>query len=122
MSKESHTSSELIGIARFKFHEGKVEEFKRLCVECMEIVRTKDTGTLQYDTFINDNETEAIVIERYKDSEAAIEHNRNIGEEMMNAVLATGTVYGELLGNITPELKAKLEGSPVQPFTTFLSM
>jgi hypothetical protein len=39
--------SELVGIARFKFHEGNVDEFKRLSAQAMEIVRTKDTGTLQ---------------------------------------------------------------------------
>jgi hypothetical protein len=39
--------SELLGIARFKIHEGKLEEFKRLSAQCMGIVRTKDTGTLQ---------------------------------------------------------------------------
>jgi quinol monooxygenase YgiN len=39
--------SELQGIARCKFHEGKLEEFKCLAAQCIEIVRTKDTGTLQ---------------------------------------------------------------------------
>lgn len=39
--------SELQGMARFTFHEGKVEEFKRLSAQAMEIVRTKDAGTLQ---------------------------------------------------------------------------
>jgi quinol monooxygenase YgiN len=43
--------SELQGIARFTFHEGKLEEFKRLAARCMEIVRTKDTGTLQYEVY-----------------------------------------------------------------------
>lgn len=39
--------SELQGIGRFKFHEaGKLEEFKRLSAQCMQIVWTKDTGTL----------------------------------------------------------------------------
>ena len=56
--------SELLGIVRFKFHEGKVEEFKRLSARAMEIVRAQDTGTLQYDTYFNDDESEAIVIER----------------------------------------------------------
>jgi hypothetical protein len=36
--------NELQGIARCKFHEGKLEEFKRLSAAGMEIVRTKDTG------------------------------------------------------------------------------
>jgi quinol monooxygenase YgiN len=54
--------SELQGIARFKFHDGKVEEFKRLSARCMEIVRTKDTGTLQYDIYLNDDQSEAMVL------------------------------------------------------------
>jgi hypothetical protein len=49
--------SELLGIARFKFHDGKLEEFKRLSAQAMEIVRTKDSGTLQYDTYFNDDQS-----------------------------------------------------------------
>ena len=52
--------SELLGIARFKFHEGKVEEYKRLSAQAMEIVRTKDSGTLQFDTYLNDDESECM--------------------------------------------------------------
>ena len=69
-------SSEIQGIARYTFHEGKVEEYKRLNDQCMEIVRAKDTGTLQYEVYFNDDESECIVIERYKDSDALIEHLR----------------------------------------------
>ena len=36
--------SELQGVGRLKVHEGKLEEFKRLSVQAMEIVRAKDTG------------------------------------------------------------------------------
>ena len=45
---EARAVGEIVGIARFKFHEGKVEEYKRLSAEAMEIVRTKDSGTLQF--------------------------------------------------------------------------
>jgi hypothetical protein len=38
---------------------------KRLSAQCMEIVRTKDTGTLQYETYVNDDQSECIVLERY---------------------------------------------------------
>ena len=71
--------SELVGIARFKFHEGNVDEFKRLSAQAMEIVRTKDTGTLQYDIYFNDDQSECIVLERYRDSEALIEHAEHLG-------------------------------------------
>ena len=41
----------LLGIARFTFHEGGFEEFQRLSAQAMEVVRARDTGTLQYDVF-----------------------------------------------------------------------
>ena len=63
--------SELQGIARFKFDDGKLEEFKRLSAQCMQIVRTKDTGTLQYEIYVNDDQSECIVLERYKNSRGA---------------------------------------------------
>jgi quinol monooxygenase YgiN len=113
--------SELHGIVRFKFHEGKLEEFKRLSAQCMEIVRTKDTGTLQYDTYFNDDQSECIVHERYKDSEALIEHAEHLGD-LMEAIVATGSVSGELLGEPSAELRAKLADTPVRLFTPFLSM
>jgi hypothetical protein len=56
--------SELQGIARFKFDDGKLEEFKRLSAQRMEIVRIKDTGTLQYEIYFNDDQSECTVLER----------------------------------------------------------
>jgi quinol monooxygenase YgiN len=113
--------SELQGIARFKFHEGKLEEFKRLSAQCMEIVRTHDTGTLQYEIYLNEDQSECIVLERYRDSDALIEHTTNLGD-IAEAILATGSVSGELLGEPSAELRANLAGSPVRLFTPFLSM
>ncbi len=115
--------SELMGIARFKLHEGKLDEFKRLSAQAMEIVRTKDTGTLQYDTYFNDDQSECVVIERYRDSEAAIEHAANL-RDLSEAVLATvSVVHGEVLGEPSAELRANLSGSEVpQLFTPYESM
>jgi quinol monooxygenase YgiN len=114
---------ELQGIARFRFHEGKVEEYKRLAAQAMEIVRTKDTGTLQYEVYFNDDESECVVLERFRDSEALIEHAANLAD-LSEAVLATGSVEGELLGEPSPELRARLvEGEQPRLFATiYLSM
>jgi quinol monooxygenase YgiN len=118
---EVRTVSELVGIVRFKFHDGKVEEFKRLSAQAMEIVQTKDTGTLQYDTYFNDDQSECIVLERFRDSEALIEHAAHLGD-LTEAILATGSVSGELLGEPSAELRAKLAGSEVPVlFTPYLS-
>jgi quinol monooxygenase YgiN len=113
--------SELQGIGRFKFQEGKLEEFRRLSAQAMEIVQAKDTGTLQYEIYFSDDESECVVLERYRDSEALIEHGANLGE-LGPAILATGLVSSELLGEPSAELKAMLTGGPVRLFTPFLSM
>ena len=107
---------ELQSIVRFKFHAGKIEEFKRVSAECLEIVRTNDVGTLQYDTYFNDDESECIVLERFRDSESLIVHSHNMAP-LMESIMATGAVSGELLGDLSDELRARMAGSPVGLFT-----
>jgi quinol monooxygenase YgiN len=108
---EAGAVSELQGIARFKIHEGKHDEFKRLSAQAMEIARAKDTGTLQYDTYFNDDRSECMVLERFRDSEALIEHAENLGD-LTEAILATvSVIHGELLGEPSAELRAKLAGN-----------
>ena len=104
-------SSELIGTGRFKLREGKAEEYKRLAVQCMEIALTKDKGTLQYEIYFNEDQSEVMFIERYKDSDSLIEHFKNLGN-LMDAILTTITViHGELLGEPNAELRTKLASS-----------
>jgi quinol monooxygenase YgiN len=114
--------NELQAIVRFRFHAGAVEEFKRLSTRCMEIVRARDTGTLQYDTYFNDDETECIVLERFRDSDALIEHSENLAP-LMDAIIATGSVSGELLGTPSAELRARFASDgPVQLFAPWLRL
>ena len=114
--------SELLGIARFRFHPGKVEEYKRLSARAMDIVRAKERGsTLEYAIYFNEDESEAVVIERFASSEALIEHGANMSE-ISPAVLATGTVEGELLGEPSPELRAKVTGPEPELFTPWMSL
>lgn len=77
---------------------------------------------LQFDIFINDDQSECMVIERCRDSEALIEHAANLGD-LSGAILATvSVIHGEALGEPSPELRTKLAGGPVRLFTPFLSM
>ena len=99
---------EIQGIGRFKFGEGELEQFKRLSAQLMEIVRSKDTGTVQYEIYFNDDQSEGIVLERYRDSEALVEHAGHIGA-LGTAI--PGLVSSELLGQPNDDLRAKLVGS-----------
>jgi quinol monooxygenase YgiN len=110
---------EIQGIGRFKFGEGELEQFKALSAQLMEIVRSKDTGTVQYEIYFNDDQSEGIVLERYRDSEALVEHAGHLGD-LGRAI--PGLVSSELLGQPSDDLRAKLIGSGVRLFTPFLSL
>ena len=112
---------EILGIGRIKFEEGKLEEFKRLSSQAVEIVRTMDTGTLQYDIFFNDDESECIIIERYKDSAALMEHAAHLGD-IIEPIFATGRASSEMLGEPSAELRARAVDGDVRLFTPFLSL
>lgn len=114
--------SELQSIVRFRFHEGRLEEFKRLSAVCLEIVRSKDPGTLQYDTFFNEDETEAIVLERFRDLESLLVHGQNIGDDLMAQIVACGDCHGELLGDVPEDVRANLAGGPVQVFLPYQAL
>ena len=113
--------NELRSIARLKIHPGKLEEFKRLAAKCMESVRTRDTGTLQYDWFFSRDYSECLVYERYRDSEAFLEHITNLGEAMA-ALFETCSGSGEICGTPSPELMKALEGWPVRTYSPYQSI
>ena len=95
--------SELQVIARLKIHAGKIAEFKEVAKLCMTSVREKDTGTLQYDWFINADESECVVQEKYRDSAAVFEHIGNLGETL-GALVAVCDMHLEIYGSPSDEL------------------
>lgn len=112
---------EIKGIARVKFHPGKIDDWKRLTEQAMDIVRTQDQGTLQYEIFFNEDESEAIVFERYRDADAALDHFANISD-LMEPLMATADVTGEVLGTPNEKMRAQLgEGEP-KLFTPWMAL
>ena len=110
--------SELQCVARLKIHDGKLEEFKSLAAKCAELVRTKDSGTLQYEWYISSDSTECLVFERYRDSQALLDHFKNLGDTMA-AIFQTCAGSGEICGTPSPELIELLKGSPVHFYKPF---
>jgi hypothetical protein len=87
----------------------------------MEIVRTRDSGTLQYEIFFNEDESEAVVFERYRDADAAIEHFSNISH-LMEPIMATASVTGEVLGTPNAKMKEQLGKGGPKLFTPWMAL
>jgi hypothetical protein len=80
-----------------------------------------DKGTLQYDVFFNDDESECIVIERYEDSAALMEHAAHVGD-LMAQIFATGSGTSVMLGEPSAAIRARMADGGVRLFTPFLSL
>ena len=104
--------SELRITARLRVHDGKAEQVQTLAKTCLESVRNKDTGTLGYEWFRSAGHTEYVVLERYRDSGAMLEHVANLGETMV-ALLKVAELSLEVYGTPSDELTNALEGLDV---------
>ena len=56
--------------AKMKVHGGMLEGFKSQAAECIKQVKEKDTGTLQYDWFLSEDNSECEIGETYENSQA----------------------------------------------------
>jgi hypothetical protein len=70
--------------------------------------------------YFNSNNTERLIFERYRDSQALLDHHKNLGDTIA-AILQTCSGSGEICGTPSPELMEQLKDSPVQVYTTFLA-
>jgi len=95
--------SELQVTARLTVHEGKLDEFREIAAGCMQSVREKDSGTLQYDWFFNEDHTECVVREKYRDSAAVMEHMGNLGE-LLGGLMGVCDMDLEVYGSPSAEL------------------
>ena len=84
-------------IARFKIHDGKLDEFKDLAQKCIVATR-KEEGNMQYDYYFNPDESECVILEKYKNSDAVLAHMGNLGE-LLGQLLATSDFVPEVYGN-----------------------
>ena len=94
--------------ASMKIRPGMIEGFKSQAAECISQAKRKDTGTLQYDWFLNDDNTECEIRETYENSDALLAHVENLRESLRtlferfatdHSVIIYGDPSAELLEN-----------------------
>ena len=95
--------------ALFTIKEGKLDEFKQLIPQFISVVKEKDSGTLNYDWYLNEDNMECMVLETYKDSNAVMEHAGNVGELLQEA-MGLSDLQIEVYGNPSDALKEALAG------------
>src|SRR5688572_7873573 len=107
-------------IARLTIHPGILEEFKQLAARCMQSVRERESGTLQYDWFFNDTRTECVVRETYKDSGAVYRHVASLGTTLAQ-IHGVCDMARELYGSPSPDLVKAAAGLAPKIYSPYQS-
>ena len=109
---------ELQVTARCEIHDGMLDASKATATACIESVRAKDTGTLQYDWFFSDDRSLCLVRERYRDSEALLDHIDNLGE-LLGTLLEACDISVEIFGEPSTELVEATAGIPTKVYSFY---
>ena len=107
--------------ARAAIHPGKLEELKVIAAQGLRVTREQDSGTLQYDWFLNEAQTECVVRETYRNSEAVLEHIAHVGA-LLGAILAVADWTFEICGTPSTELVQAAAGLRLKIYYPFQSM
>jgi quinol monooxygenase YgiN len=67
--------------AEFTIIEGKIDEFKKLIQDMSRMVEANEPDTIDYEFYLNSDETKCMVHETYVNSEAALVHNDSIASQ-----------------------------------------
>jgi quinol monooxygenase YgiN len=92
--------------AHMKIRPGQLEGFTAQAGELMRLTREKDTQTVRYDWFINEDGTECEVHEAYLSGQGLIEHNAHVMDA--RAILFVKYAYDHRMtafGGISQELR-----------------
>ena len=109
-----------IQTSKMKIPSGMLEEYKQQVAEYIRQIKEKDTGTLQFDSFISGDKTECEIRETYASSESALAHQDLLRELQEIIFKKFGIPYSVVIyGDPSPELleNAKAGGMDVKIFT-----
>ena len=102
--------------AEHTISEGKINEFKKLAAEIIDQVDARESNTISYEWFLNEDESKCYVVGVYKDSKAVLDH-LGIISDLVSPFHEIAPLTGlRIFGNPTDELKRDLEPFDVEFF------
>ena len=104
--------------AKFKIHEGKVKEFKKIADQFLPVVKANETSALQYDWYFNSGETECVVRETYTDSNAVLAHLANVGG-LLGQLFSMSDFEADIYGKMSEDLKNAVSDLNVKVYSFY---
>ena len=107
--------------AEFSVEQGKIEEYKKLIHEMSRIVEANEPDTINYQFYLNRDESKCSVHETYVNSEAALAHNNGVASRtILPRILSLAKISRfEVYGNPSKELQKLLASFGAETFNLF---
>ena len=91
-----------------KVKDGELENMKK-AIQAMVVATRKENGAISYDFWLSEDDTILYIHERYKDSEATLEHMKNVGNLLPAFIGCVELEPITIIGNCSIELKQAWE-------------
>jgi quinol monooxygenase YgiN len=107
--------------AEFNIKEGKIEEYKRLIKEMSFMVKENEPETLNYQFYLNQDNSKCIVHETYLNSEAAFIHaNGRASQTILPRIFDVANIVKfDVYGSPNEELQNLLKNFNAQTYQLF---
>jgi quinol monooxygenase YgiN len=107
--------------AEFTIEEGKKDEYKKLIQEMSRMVEANEPDTINYQFYLNRDETKCMVHETYANSEAVFAHNNGVASQtLLPKIFSVSKISRfDVYGNPSEELQKILKSFSTQVFNLF---
>jgi len=99
---------EILLIAQFEINKEKIDEFKDLYNQGIETVRQRQPDVLNFNLYLNQDETVLSSVEVYRDSQAILKHFEYSSERIGKILKICKVTNVEVYGNVSDEIKELL--------------
>ena len=105
--------------AEFTIDEGKIEEYKKLVQDMSRVVEANEPDTINYQFYLNRDETKCIVHETYANSEAVLAHITSVASQtILPKVFSVSRISKfDVYGNPSEQLQKVLTSFSPRPNT-----
>jgi quinol monooxygenase YgiN len=107
--------------AEFIIKEEKIDEFKKLIQDMSKMVEANELDTIDYEFYLNSDETKCIVHETYTNSEAVLAHATSIASQtILPKVFSVASISRfDVYGSPSKELQKALTSINPQTYNLF---
>ena len=107
--------------AEFTIEHRKIQEYKKLIQEMSRMVEANEPDTINYQFYLNKDETRCIVHETYVNSEAALAHNNGVASRtILSKIFSLAKLSRfDVYGNPSEKLQKLLANLSAETFNLF---